>query len=543
MNIAAEHLNPRDSMPPPPTYRMPGNGLGEALRHARLHMDLAVPKLVDMALQRGEAVLADSGALCVRTGLRTGRSPKDRFIVDDPKVDAEVDWGEVNRPFSPEAFEDLWARACDWLRGRELFTARLQAGTHARHALPLFVITEYAWHNLFAHQLFVRPDPATPEAAGPEWTILNLPSFTTTPEVDDTNSDGAVILDLSGRRILLLGMRYAGEMKKAVFSALNYLTPEHNVLPMHCAANVGEGGDVALFFGLSGTGKTTLSADPMRFLIGDDEHGWDDEGIFNFEGGCYAKCINLNPEREPVIWNAIRFGAVMENVVLAGDSHAPIFDDASVTENTRVAYPREFVHKRMPGNQGAQPNAVIFLTCDLFGVLPPVAMLTRQQAAYHFLSGYTALVGSTEVGQIEGIKPTYSACFGAPFFPRHASIYAELLMDKIEQHAVPVYLVNTGWTGGPYGEGRRFGIATTRAIVHAVLRGELLEGESRVLPGFNLRIPLRIHGIDDNLLDPRQTWADKAAYDRKARELIGLFVKNFERFNVSQEIATAGPQF
>ena len=541
MHAANEDLNAKRPIAFPAVHRMPVNGLGESLRHARLHMDLPVPKLVEMALQRGEGVLADNGPLSVHTGLRTGRSPKDRFIVDDPAVDAEVDWGAVNRPLDPATFEGLWARACDWLRGRELFTARLQAGTHARHALPLFVITEYAWHNLFAHQLFVRPDPATPEAAGPEWTILSLPSFTTAPERDGTNSDGAVVIDFSARRILLLGMRYAGEMKKAVFSALNYLAPEHGVLPMHCAANVGEGGDVALFFGLSGTGKTTLSADPVRFLIGDDEHGWDGDGIFNFEGGCYAKCINLNPEREPVIWNAIRFGAVMENVVLAGDSHAPIFDDASVTENTRVAYPREFVQKRMPGNQGMQPNAVIFLTCDLYGVLPPVAMLTRQQAAYHFLSGYTALVGSTEVGQPEGIKPTFSACFGAPFFPRHASVYADLLMDKIEQYAVPVYLVNTGWTGGPYGEGQRFSIATTRAIVHAILRGDLQEVDTEVLPGFNLRIPLHVHGIDERLLDPRQTWTDAEAYVRSARELIGLFRDNFERFDVSAEIAAAGP--
>ncbi|MGD8843466.1 MAG: phosphoenolpyruvate carboxykinase (ATP) [Gammaproteobacteria bacterium] len=519
-----------------------GSGLGEALRHAHLHMDLPVPMLVDLALQRGEAVLADSGALCVRTGVRTGRSPKDRYIVNDPEIEAEIDWGAVNRPFEPDAFEKLWTRACDWLHGRELFTARLQAGSHSRHALPLFVITEYAWHNLFARQLFVRPDPAMPTAGGPEWTVLNLPSLSTEPERDGTNSDGAVILDLAGRRILLLGMRYAGEMKKSVFSALNFLAPERGVLPMHCAANVGEGGDVALFFGLSGTGKTTLSADPMRYLIGDDEHGWDDDGIFNFEGGCYAKCINLNPEREPVIWNAIRFGAVMENVVLAGDTHAPVFDDGSLTENTRVAYPREFVQMRMPGNQGAQPGALIFLTCDLYGVLPPVAMLSREQAAYHFLSGYTALVGSTEVGQVEGIKPTFSACFGAPFFPRRPDVYASLLMEKIRQYGVPVYLINTGWTGGAYGEGCRFSIETTRAVVHAVLRRELLEAPSEILPGFNLRIPRRIHGLDAHILDPRKSWKDAAAYQRSARELIGLFRDNFARFDVPAEIAAAGPQ-
>ena len=522
--------------------KVPGDGLlNEGLRHARLHMDLPVPRLVELSLQRGESVLADNGALCVRTGTRTGRSPADRYIVDWPTVHADVDWGKVNQPFKPQAFEALWARACEWLHGRELFTARLQAGTHARHALPLFVVTEYAWHNLFAHQLFVRPDPATPEAESPEWTVLNLPSFKTEPARDGTRSDGAVILDLLGRRILLVGMRYAGEMKKAVFSVLNYLTAAVDVLPMHCAANVGEGGDVALFFGLSGTGKTTLSADPARFLIGDDEHGWDADGIFNFEGGCYAKCINLTPEREPVIWNAIRFGAVMENVVLAGDTHAPVYDDATVTENTRVAYPREFVDKRMPGNQGAHPHAIIFLTCDLYGVLPPVALLTREQAAYHFLSGYTALVGSTEVGQMEGITPTFSACFGAPFFPRHAGVYAQLLMHKIDRYSTPVYLVNTGWTGGPYGEGRRFSIATTRAIVHAVLRGELENTETQILPGFNLRIPLEVHGIDERILDPRETWADKQAYERSARELIAKFQKNFERFDVPADIVAAGP--
>jgi len=543
MAAVTESILSRGSIKPPPLVHLSrGNSLDEALRRAHLHMDLPVPKLVELSLQRGEGVLAENGALCVRTGARTGRSPNDRYIVDDSLVDANIDWGKVNHPFDPGAFEKLWQRACDWLRGRELFTARLQAGTHARHALPLFVVTEYAWHNLFAHQLFVRPDPATPGAAGPEWSILNLPSLVTVPERDGTNGDGAVIIDITGRRILLLGMRYAGEMKKAVFSALNYLAPQRSVLPMHCAANVGEGGDVALFFGLSGTGKTTLSADPVRFLIGDDEHGWDEDGIFNFEGGCYAKCINLNPEREPVIWNAIRFGAVMENVVLAGDSHAPVFDDASLTENTRVAYPREFVQMRMPGNQGGQPNAVIFLTCDLYGVLPPVAMLTREQAAYHFLSGYTALVGSTEVGQVDGVTPTFSACFGAPFFPRRASVYAQLLMEKIDRYCVPVFLVNTGWTGGPYGEGRRFGIETTRAIVHAVLRGELQEAESEILPGFNLRIPHRIHGLDERMLDPRKTWNDRDAYRRSARELTGLFRDNFKRFDVPAEIAAAGPQ-
>ena len=515
--------------------------LGNALRHAHLHMDLPVPKLMELSLQRGESILAENGALCVRTGSRTGRSPADRFIVNHADIHDDIDWGAINKPLAPEAFEALWSRACDSLHDQELFTARLQAGTHARHALPLFVVTEYAWHNLFAHQLFVRPDPATPDVEAPEWTVLNLPSFKTDPERDGTHSDGAVILDLVERRILIVGMQYAGEMKKAVFSALNFIAPESDVLPMHCAANVGEGGDVALFFGLSGTGKTTLSADPDRFLVGDDEHGWDEDGIFNFEGGCYAKCIDLTREREPVIWDAIRFGAVMENVVLTGDTHRPVYDDASLTENTRVAYPREFVDKRMPGNQGGHPHAVIFLTCDLYGVLPPVALLSREQAAYHFLSGYTALVGSTEVGQEKGIRPTFSACFGAPFFPRAPQVYAELLMDKVDRYDAQVYLVNTGWTGGSYGKGNRFSIATTRAVVHAIMRGDLENTPTTRLPGLNLRIPERVHGVENIFLDPRRTWSDPAAYEQAAAELIEKFVENFKRFDVSPAIRRAGP--
>jgi phosphoenolpyruvate carboxykinase (ATP) len=509
-----------------------------------LHIDNGVPQLVEAALRQGEAVIAANGALAVKTGERTGRSPKDRFIIDHPSYSSQIDWGPINQAFESEAFEELWGRVVDHLaRSDKLFVSHLQAGADPEHRQSLRVITEFAWHNLFARQLFVRNRALEDRAAEVDWTILNAPTFVCQPARDKTHSNGAVILDFAGRRILLAGMRYAGEMKKAVFTTLNYLLPADGILPMHCAANVGEDGDVALFFGLSGTGKTTLSADPDRFLIGDDEHGWNSHGIFNFEGGCYAKCINLSPEREPVIWDAIRFGSVMENVVIDPRHRTPDYEDDAITQNTRVAYPRDFIEKRVPGNAAGHPDAVIFLTCDLYGVLPPVSMLTKEQAAYHFLSGYTALVGSTEVGSTEGLKPNFSACFGAPFFPRPPAEYARLLMDKVERHNAPVYLVNTGWTGGAYGQGgQRFSIATTRAIVHAILRGEVRETEHRTLDVFDLRIPRRLHGLDSRVLNPRDTWSDKGAYDRILRELAGMFQKNFEKFDASADIAAAGPR-
>jgi len=510
---------------------------------ASIYCDTDVPQLVEQSVRREEGVLAANGTLSVRTGRRTGRSPKDRFIAEEPIHGPHIDWGAVNQPYDPDAFERLWGRVLGHLSIKDkLFVQHLQVGADRDHSLSLRVITEYAWHSLFARQLFVRaPKPNTED---PQWTVINAPTFRTDPQRDLTASDGAVILDLLGQRILLCGMRYAGEMKKAVFSVMNYLMPAQGVLPMHCAANVGEQGDVALFFGLSGTGKTTLSADPARFLIGDDEHGWNQLGIFNFEGGCYAKCINLTREREPVIWDAIRFGSVMENVIVDEVRRHPDYDNESLTQNTRVAYPREYIAKRMPGNHAGHPRAIIFLTCDLFGVLPPLAILSKEQAAYHFLSGYTALVGSTEVGQIDDVKPTFSACFGAPFFPRRATEYAHLLMDKVERHNTPVYLVNTGWTGGSYGdqEGHRFSIATTRVLIDAILRKDLSHAKTEHLPGLNLRIPKAVQGVNNRILNPRNTWHDPAHYDQKAYELIRLFNTNFERFDVEPMIREAGPR-
>jgi len=533
------------------TYKKEGihqmNDLGiksevsQLLQGNNIQIQLSVPQLVEKVLARNEGQLTATGAICATTGTYTGRSPKDKFIVNDSLVRDKIDWGSVNEPIEEEVFANLYTKVLAYLKERdEVYVFKGFAGADKKHQLPIQVINEYAWHNLFVHQLFIRPTEAELLEHQSEFTVISAPGFKADPKVDGTKSETFIIISFEQRVVLIGGTEYAGEMKKSIFSVMNYLLPENGILPMHCSANVGREGDVALFFGLSGTGKTTLSADPNRRLIGDDEHGWSSNGVFNIEGGCYAKCINLSKEKEPQIFNAIRFGSVLENVVLNKESRLPDYDDGTLTENTRAAYPIQAIDNIVEPSIAGHPNTIVFLTADAFGVLPPIAKLTKEQAMYHFLSGYTSKLAGTERG-VTSPEATFSTCFGSPFLPLPATTYAEMLGEKIDEYGARVFLVNTGWTGGEYGTGKRMNLAYTRAMVQAALEGELNNVETVKDEIFGLDIPLHVPGVPDEVLQPIKTWASEDSYLEKARELAGKFRENFLKFNnLSPDINTKG---
>ncbi|MDD2568261.1 MAG: phosphoenolpyruvate carboxykinase (ATP) [Clostridia bacterium] len=505
-----------------------------------IYANLAPAKLVAEAIKRGEGVLSSTGALAVTTGKYTGRSPNDRYIVDVPGAHENVDWGKTNVPMSDAAYQALKSRQKAYLEGRDVFVFEGFIGTDKKHRLPIRVINEYAWQNLFVHQLLVRPTAEELADFKPEVTLVCTPGFQAIPELDDTRSEAFIILNMAEKQILIGAAAYAGEMKKVCFTLMNYLLPDSHVCPMHCSANIGKDGSTALFFGLSGTGKTTLSADPERKLIGDDEHGWSEEGIFNFEGGCYAKTIKLSKEGEPQIWDAIRFGTVIENVVLDENGVAD-YDNAGITENTRAGYPIHHIPGAVLSGAGGHPKTIIFLTADAFGVLPPISRLDINSASYHYLSGYTSKLAGTERGITEP-QATFSAGFGAPFLTRSAGVYAELLREKLQKYGSEVYLLNTGWTGGSYGTGSRMKLSYTRAMVTAALNGELKNVKYEKDPLFNLDVPTECPNVPAEILNPKNTWQDKEAYDKTAKNLAKLFNENMAKLHgVAKEIVAAGP--
>jgi len=512
------------------------------LHRGQEYWNLSPAALVEEAVRRREGRLTNSGALVTRTGPRTGRSPKDKFIVREPSSDPHIAWGNVNVAMEDERFEKLRQRIFGYLGQRDIFVQDLYAGAHPAQRYNVRVVTELAWHSLFARQLLIRPSIGATTEHSPDVTIVCAAGCKAELGGDGVNSDAFIVLDLSRQLVLIGGTAYAGEIKKSVFTLLNYYLPLSGVLPMHCAANLGEREDVALFFGLSGTGKTTLSADPTRRLIGDDEHGWGRDGVFNFEGGCYAKVIGLSTQDEPQIYRAIRFGTVLENVVVAPYTHTCCFDDASITENTRAGYPLDYIENSCEPALGGHPSNIVFLTCDAFGVLPPISRLTPAQAMYHFLSGYTAKVGGTEAGLGSEPQATFSACFGEPFLPLRPAVYAELLGRKIDQHGTRVWMVNTGWSGGPYGVGSRIKLRFTRAMVHAALNGLLDDVTFQPHAIFQLAVPQNCPNVPPEILDPQKTWRKPDDYERQAFELAGRFERNFTRFpDASAEIQAAGP--
>jgi len=513
-----------------------------------IRWNLSTPALYEHAIRTSEAQIAHLGPLIVRMGQHTGRAAKDKYIVDEPSSTKDIWWGPVNVRYPAERFSALHDRMASYLRGKNVFVQDCYVGADETYRMPVRIVTEFAWHNLFARNMFIQAprDPEVARSFRPEFTVLQCPNFNADPDEDQTRSGTFVAVNLGKRLVLIGGTAYGGEIKKSIFSVLNYILPGKDVLSMHCSANVSreDPADVAIFFGLSGTGKTTLSADSTRLLIGDDEHGWSDEGVFNFEGGCYAKVINLSSEAEPEIYECTRrFGTILENVAMDPVTRVLDLDDASITENTRASYPLTHIPNIERSGAAGHPRNVVMLTADAFGILPPIARLTPEQAMYHFISGYTAKVAGTEAGVTEP-SATFSACFGAPFMVRHPSVYAELLADRLRKHGSTCWLVNTGWTGGPYGVGSRMRIDVTRALLKAALDGSLAQARMKVDPIFGFEVPQEAPGVPANLLDPRGTWAESGRYDEKARELADMFKKNFEQFSdgVAAEVLAAGPE-
>ncbi|GAA4719568.1 phosphoenolpyruvate carboxykinase [Sphingomonas lutea] len=528
------------------TDRVPQSGLeAQGIETAaKIHWNLTTAPLVEQAVSRGEGQLTKDGALLVDTGKFTGRSVKDKFVVRDATTEETINWGKINQPMTPEHWANLKADFLDALKGQpELFVADLYGGSQPEYRVNVRVINQMAWHNLFVRTLLVRPEAEELAGFEPEYTIINLPSFKANPERHGCRSDTVIAVNFTEKMILIGNTEYSGEMKKGVFGLLNFLLPAQGVMPMHCSANIGADGKSAIFFGLSGTGKTTLSADASRTLIGDDEHGWSDTAVFNFEGGCYAKMINLSAEGEPEIYATTKmFGTILENVAMDPETRELDFTDASKTENTRGAYPIDFIPNTSKENLGPPPSTIIFLTADAFGVLPPIAKLTADQAMYHFLSGYTAKVAGTEIGVTEP-EATFSTCFGAAFMPRRPTVYGNLLKKRIADGGADCWLVNTGWTGGKYGTGKRMPIKETRALLNAALDGSLKNVEFRKDPNFDFEVPVSVPGVDTSILDPRSTWADKDEYDRTAAKLVDLFVNNFAEFapHVDEGVRQSGP--